>query len=287
MQKIFVTYGGGWRYKDTLKRIEKEAKSLGIFDKVICYKPEDMPLSVQASPLKIYERGDGYWSWKPYVIWKTLQDYPSAIVVYADAGCKLLPNFEEWNSWFNLMQTYETITFRYRADYTYPWEQSGECKTTNREWTKKSMIDYFEPLIGNKEWLAESQLWAGCVIAHNKDNLLIRMWLDIMFMRPDLIIDVFGTEVLQQNKLFIDHRHDQSLLSAISTYFENKSNNVVKILPETAESQKANAAVVAARIIKKEVEPIRTRIIRFIKSTIGDDTYEVLRGRRRLFNFYM
>ena len=272
MQKVFIAYGSG-DYLKSLHRIGKEAKKLGIFSKVILYTEKDMPQFIQASPLKAYGRGDGYWVWKPYIIWKTMQEYPNSIVVYADSGCTLKPNYEEWNKWFDLLETYDTLSFRYRLDYVYPWQQGNKTvMNTNVQWTKMSLIRYFNPMIGNRDWLHEGQVWGGLVLACRKSKL-IKMWMDIALMHPELIIDCFGNEIVEQADDFKEHRHDQSVLSALCSYWKNR-DNVVKVLAETAESSK-NAAVLATRIhLFINPTPLKTRVIYKIKKTLGGKRYD-------------
>lgn len=272
MKKVFIAYGTG-AYKKSLRRIGKEARRLGIFSKVILYTDKDMPAFIQASPLKAYERGNGYWVWKPYIIWKTMQDYPDSIVVYVDCGCTLQPNMKEWNRWFELLETYDALTFQHRSDFVYPWQKEGKIRSRGAEWTKSSLIEYFDSLIGNRDWIECGQVMGGIVLACRNSGL-IKMWLDITLMRPDLLMDCFGNEIVQQEECFIEHRHDQSLLSALCAYW-SKEGNSVKVLPETAESR-SDSAVVASRI-KEEYSnhaiPLKTRIIRMAKRMIGEKGY--------------
>ena len=222
-----------------------------------------------------YSKGYGYWGWKSYLIWKTLQEYPQSIVVYADSGCCLHNNMEEWNNWFELLETYDTITFQYRHDYVYYWQKMDESlKLINAQWTKYSMIRYFDNMIGNRDWLEEEQVMGGIVLAC-RNSKLVNMWKDIVLMHPELIIDCYGNELKDQLECFREHRHDQSLLSALCAYWSTKGT-VVKILPETAESCKDTAAVAAMRIKtqKKPTIPLKTRIIRRLKDMIGNKIYD-------------
>ena len=271
-QKVFIAYGSGG-YLKSLHRIGKEAKKLGIFSKVILYTEKDMPLFIQASPLKAYKGGNGYWVWKPYIIWKTMQEYPNSIVVYADSGCTLQSNMEEWNKWFELLETYDTLAFRYRLDYVYPWQEEDDgVMTTDAQWTKMSLIRYFDSMIGNRDWLQEGQVMSGVVLAC-RNSKLIKMWLDITMMHPELIIDCFGNEIVEQSADFKAHRHDQSVLSALCSYWRDKGR-VVKVLAETAESCK-DSAVIATRIrIFKNPIPLKTRMIYKIKGAIGTKRYD-------------
>lgn len=271
MTKVFISYGSEG-YLQSLKRIAKEAKQLGIFDKIITYQPKDMPEYIKASPLKAYQRGNGYWIWKPYIIWHTMMEYPNSIVVYADAGCTLQDNMEEWMSWFDIMERYDTIAFQYRHEYQYPWESFGHCSTTNLEWNKESLIKYFDPLMKNRDWLEKKQVWGGVIIA-GRSSKAIKMWLDISLLRPDLIYDVFGNESDGQSSAFKEHRHDQSVWSAVSMYL-SQSGHIIKILPETAESD-PKAAIVATRKCNsvKQIPP-KTRIISSAVRIMGQSRYQ-------------
>lgn len=276
MTKVFISYGSEG-YEQSLRAIAREARHLGIFDKVITYGPKDMPSYINSSPLKAYKRGNGYWVWKPYIIWHTMMEYPKSIIVYADAGCTLHENLMEWNTWFSMMDEYDTLAFQYRNDYQYPWEPIYHCKTTNLEWTKEALVRYFDPLFGNRDWLLEGQVMSGIIVACRMSKA-IKMWLDITMMRPDLVFDVFGNETVEQHSAFKEHRQDQSVWSATAFYYAHKGN-VLKILPETAESV-SDAAVSATRRRNLEIRiPIKTRLIGQIKKRIGSQRYDWIHGK--------
>lgn len=274
MKKILIAYGSGG-YKQSLRRIGKEARKLGIFSKVILYTKKDLPPYILSSPLMAYARGDGYWAWKPYLIWNTMQRFPNDIIVYVDCGCTLYPKIEEWNNWFQILNEYDTLVFRYHLDHTYPWQKSLNCESIGTNWTKESLLRYFDPLFGDRSWSEQGQIWAGLVLARRQSKL-IKMWMDITLMRPDLILDCYGNEIVGQSESFKEHRHDQSLLSGLSYYWENK-DRVVKIIPETAESSKY-AAVVASRIHSEPKIPLKCKLARLLKRILGERNY-----RRILF----
>ena len=79
-QVVFISYANeAMAY--SLKRIGRQARKLGIFDEVILYTPADVPEYVRKSPLFACPRGAGYWSWKPALIYETLQKYAEGPVV--------------------------------------------------------------------------------------------------------------------------------------------------------------------------------------------------------------
>lgn len=89
MRKIFIAYGDiNCAY--SLKRIGHQARKLKIFDEIILYTPDDLPKSFKKTPLMQYSYGGGYWAWKPFIIYETLQKFDDGdIVCYVDAGCTL------------------------------------------------------------------------------------------------------------------------------------------------------------------------------------------------------
>lgn len=273
--KIFITYGDD-NFKDSVKRICKEAKLLGIFDKVISYNPKKLPKEIMQSPLMHYARGGGYWLWKPYVIWMTMQKYPNAIVVYTDAGCTLNKNYEEWNSWFEIMESTDTLFTQYCSDTDYGWDKIFHTSSVKiSTWTKRMTIEYFDKRFKSTEWYDYNKIWGGFVIAKNNSSF-IREWLDIMLAHPELVRDPEGDELNCQHDGFCTHRHDQSIITPLAYWYEKKTIGIVKIIPETAESRNT-AAVVATRIRTAVIKmPIKTRIIRFIQLIIGKSFYKKL-----------
>ena len=271
MKHIFITYGDE-KFKDTIKRICQEANSLRMFNKVIAYGPRDLPKNIMKSPLMHYARGGGYWLWKPYVIWKTMQRYPDAIVVYADAGCTLNKNYEEWNSWFELMKLTDTLFTQYRSAANYGWENIFKTSSVKiSTWTKRITIDYFDELLGSTEWHDCNKIWGGFVMAKN-NSFFIREWLDFMLIHPELVRDPEGKEVYEQYDGFVEHRHDQSIITPLAYLYQRKYPCVVKIIPETAESN-INAAVVASRIRSIPKIQLKSRLIKWIRVLIGDKLY--------------
>jgi len=271
-KKILIAYGTE-NFIDTLKRIGKEAKKLGVFDGVRLYTPNDLPLYIKASPLMAFKKGGGYWLWKPYIIWKTLQDCKEDdIVVYVDAGC-VLRQSQEWKQYLDQMENYNTILFHYREDFDYKWGEYWTYNSTKiKYWTKKSTLRYFDDMFQNIQWREYNKILGGFIITKGKNNQFIKEWLTISLMRPELIIDPFGKEVIEQTVFFNEHRHDQSIITPLAYFYLSKEK--ILILPETSESQRRTAAVAAERI-RNIHKPYKT-IIRFVKSLIGENLYHKL-----------
>lgn len=274
---IFISYGDE-NFKRSLKRISREARSLGIFDKVITYTPKDLSDEIKQSPLMNYKRGGGYWLWKPYLIWETMQKYPNAMVVYADAGCTLNKNFQEWKFWFEIMKNTDTLLTCYQPNVDYGWDMFDSQSVKIEVWTKRATIEYFDSLFNSSDWHNCNKIWGGFIIAKNKSRLLKDV-LDIMLSRPELVIDPTVGELYNQHSEFCQHRHDQSIITPLAYWYKMKNPNLVEIIPETGESSRT-AAVVASRIKDVNIIPLKTRVILHLKSILGERIYNFLHFRK-------
>ena len=276
-QKIFITYSNE-RFELSKKQILKEAEELGIFDKCIGYSPKDLPDCVKANPLMAFIPRGGYWCWKPYVIWKTIQDYPDAVVVYVDAGSKLQKG-KEWDEWFAMMDNYDTLLQHYRGDVDYGWGAlypGVTVSTTQNRWTKKSVLDYYDGCFNNQDWHEYPAIWAGFVITTGKSRV-IKEWFEMSLFHPDFFYLPYGREVYEQDEMYIENRADQSVLTAIAYMGIEKGWNV-KVVPEVSESTLV-ASVIAARRRIKPV-PVQTRIINWIKNLLGEKLYRTLHPKK-------
>lgn len=272
MKKIFISYGDK-RFTQSLKRLAKEAKALHRFDKVITYGPKDMPGAIKYSPLSIFKRGGGYWLWKPYIIYKTLQGCKDGdIVEYTDAGCHLQADSNEWKMYDECLKDHNAIFFQYRDIKYAGWEKFCKHKENNRSknlhWTKDITIDYFRQYDRNDDFLEYNELHGCHIIVKRCPETLffIGEWLRISILHPELIIDAFGPDVYHPSPTFNEHRHDQSIVTPLVYFYKDKLN--IEVMPETTESNTEHAAVVAARIKDKAFQNQWERFKYFVKRRI-------------------
>jgi len=270
MSNIFISYGDE-HFSESLERIEKQAQSLGFFDRVVAYTLKDLPPCITSSPLFAYKRGGGYWLWKPYIIHKTLQDCALGdVVYYVDAGCRLNDESEEWAQYRELMKEHDAIFFQYRSDFDYRW--AGLCSapqnnsTRIRHWTKPLTTDYFTKYFGSPSFLDYNKIWGGAMIVKKtKENRIIDEWLAISLFHPELVVDPFGEELSRLPDTFNVHRHDQSIITPLVYHYKDRQNIIV--LPETSESQQQTAAIIAERWRQSKMPfilTLKTRIYRLI-----------------------
>lgn len=278
MRKILISYGDG-RFKKSLRRLRKEGKKLNIFDEILMYTYEDLPIYIKSSPLFAFERLGGYAVWKSYIIYESLKKCKKGdILVYVDAGCSLQQS-QEWNVFFNLLKEGSTIIFKYRNDIDYGWKPAfgSNATTQNSAWIKKSVQEYFWPIFDDDKWLLGEKIWSGALILckGNNQNKLIEQWFKLTILNPELSMDVYGNELRNQDVNFVEHRHDQALLGILAYYFKDKQE--IFFLDETAESKKDNAAIIASRLKDEIKEPLNVKTKRFVKSLIGEKSIDKLK----------
>ena len=267
MKKIFISYADdNMRY--SLKRIGKQAKKTGIFDEVILYTPDMLPPYIKESPLMTYSRGGGYWAWKPVIIWETLQKYDDGdIVVYVDAGCSLRKSSKWVEYWNMLSNNHNTIVFQFKDEMPI-WKYWGQTSTKIRYWTKLSTFRYFEGLLSN--YGDYNKIMGGFIICRGKNNSLIKHWLDITLLHPELIMDPSVEEIKEQLPSFAFHKHDQSIITPLAHLYSPE----VLILPETSEMKIENAAVFASRIrAKTRSDYFVLRLKYYLRKCLGNKLF--------------
>ncbi len=259
MANIFISYGDE-RYYESLARIKKQAKASKLFDKVIAYTPKDLPDYIKSSPLFVFHRGGGYWVWKPYIIYATLrQCNVGDVVYYADAGCTINAKSHEWEILTQLIEKHSSIFFHYRSNYDYGWERYCTRPDNNsvaiKHWMKPTVTEFFKKWFGNDNFLSYAKILSGFCVVKKEDpkeiNRVIEDWMKIALFYPSFFIDAWGAELANLPDTFNVHRHDQTVLTLLAYYYKDKFN--VAIVPETLESDKENAAIVATRWIQEKM----------------------------------
>jgi len=271
MKKIFIAYADE-NLAYSLKRIGRQARNLGVFDEVILYTPAELPDYILKSPLMKYKYGGGYWAWKPAIIYETLQSHEDGdIVVYVDAGCTLNKS-SEWDLMFKLMEEYDTICFHYDANMPV-WEKFGNTSTQIKYWTKMNSLAFLNNYFNDKEYQNALKVMGGILFFKKKDNNLLKRWLDIVLHYPEVILDPSADE--EQPVGFAKHKHDQSILTALS-YYDNKTLS----LPEIIETNDETSFVCASRIRAKNYEQyVWLMIKRRMRSLLGDGIIDCIKSR--------
>jgi hypothetical protein len=154
------------------------------------------------------KRGGGYWLWKPYLIFKTLNEIPeNDILLYMDAGGVIIKPID---SLIPQLINHDIILF----DMNIP----------NKQYTKKLLFQMMN-MDNEISWNA-NQIQANILLIKNTKFArdFISEWL-YWSEKSNAIMDSDRKDEYHE---FIDHRHDQSIISLLSLNYRNK----LKILPD-------------------------------------------------------
>lgn len=206
---VAINYANA-KYRQTQKFNSATAIRKGRVDKVISYSPKDVDREFRRKNKRILsqERGNGYWLWKPYFIWKTLKNLQdNDYLVYLDSGAF------------------------YRKDVRYlirAMEADGqdimvfELPFKEFRYTKRDVfvcMDCDEPEYTN----TNQRMATMVIIKKTKDTLaFVQEWLD--YGQADNIITDEKNHLGKDNyEGFIDNRHDQSIFSLLSKKYKLKA----------------------------------------------------------------
>jgi hypothetical protein len=151
-------------------------------------------------------RGGGYWLWKPYIIGKTLKTLdPGSILFYIDSSYTFSAPFDLGHVEKNDIQIWKN--------------KPNEPVYKMKEYCKMDVID---PNTSDME-----MCWAGAIVLKNTlySTNLIEEWLQLCNIQT--ITDT--PSILPNSPEFIEHRHDQSLLSVVLHRF----NVELSFMPNT------------------------------------------------------
>lgn len=218
---VLITFGDGdLRYKRAARRLCKEAKSLGIYRHAI---PLDLAWLRNADP-EVYafvrrcldqgvRRGVGFWLWKYSAILWASREFPGYLVHYLDAGHSVTSDWRA-RSWIG-------TALREASD-------SGAAATRladnlEFQWTKREVFDRLDPA---RIFSATNQIDASTVILGGAFTKQVAEEIRALGLEKSGIL-INDDLWLPQGPGFIEHRHDQSLLSL---YWKSRG------LPETSSS---------------------------------------------------
>lgn len=198
-EKIWlISYASNGVYIQNQNNLNMSASMTQAFDVIISYQPHHIDPEYYEKHKEILSqsRGVGYWLWKPYIILKTLEMMPeNDILFYVDRSAVFTDKI------------YALLEHAKKHDITlFPGF------TNNRRYMKKAIID--KMMNGNESILNKTQLEAGFLLLRNtaKTRQFIKEW-QFYCEDPELLTD--SPSKTGEYPDFIDHRHDQAILSAL------------------------------------------------------------------------
>ncbi|MFA5152766.1 MAG: hypothetical protein WC554_09420 [Clostridia bacterium] len=239
MKKVICTYGT-LDYIKSLELLEKTAYDIGKIDKVYVYTRawlETTEFYRKNQYILLQTRGSGYFCWKPFIILETFKNLKEGdIVLYMDAGISIIDTLQPL---FDLAQTLPNDG---KVIFKVP-----EVGTTHKakKWTKRDCF----VLTGcdeEKYWDAPMTNGAVSLWVKNEKNIeFLNEWQK--YLRDIRIISDEPNMCGKPNFVdFVDHRHDQSVLTILVTKYGYElfrdptqwGNNEISLFANSKYSQK-------------------------------------------------
>lgn len=211
--KHFITFGNeNFAYQK--QRLKRDATATGWFDSVNVYSPEDIAEFLQdyTEFVSNNKRGYGYWIWKPYVILKTLQQVAEGdLIFYVDSGSSIVSHKKNiFDSYVKRLEQEDVVVFKL-PDNVYTEQMFSKIDTLRHYSTPEKNLET------DLDFLTSGQVESGLFFCRNTDTTrkFVQEWLEgMLFENHRLVTDV--SEYKDSLPGFIEHRHDQSVLSILS-----------------------------------------------------------------------
>lgn len=170
-------------------------------EKVFAYMPEhiDPVFRIQFESTLNESRGVGFWLWKPYIIDRTLKDLQNGdYLIYSDAGVEFLDNV------------------KYIID-----RMDQDIFLFGNKWDHKNFCKMDAAMRINRKMTETKQCQASVIFIKVSDfsRMFIQHWLGWCCIKH-LIDD--SPSVAPNVPTFVEHRHDQSLLTEMAIYYDIK-----------------------------------------------------------------
>ena len=212
MKITFITYSSGEPYQTCAENLIRQASEK--FDNTIHYRPDDIKeFKSKNQHLWEYNKGDGFWIWKPYVIRRALDIVDEGdVIVYCDTKYEMTgdihsyikSHFENTEEDFFVLKTHHFVSSSIQIE---------------KMWSKGDAYH----LIGvdMEGDIDPYQIWSGfvCLKKNSKTIQIIDQWLD--YCQDERIISDNPNVFQENHHIFRENRYDQTVLSLVL-----KKNNV-------------------------------------------------------------
>ena len=145
------------------------------------------------------QRGAGYWLWKPYIIYKNLIELrDDDVLLYCDSGARFEKSFD--NYMFDLCRDDEKGMILFKDTHM------------QRTYTKRDCFVYMD--CDQPEYHDNSQLIASYQLMR-KTDFTMSFYAELLQWSEDerILTDIPNTSGHDNLPEFIDHRHEQSILT--------------------------------------------------------------------------
>lgn len=210
--------GGGQNYYNATTRVLHEMSQIKICNQLVKYTDADLKNDPgfwlkHKDFIENNKRGYGYWIWKPYLIWNTLNRMnENDTLIYLDGGCEVVNRPDSYNKLRGIINKCNDILYTSSGFDSYLF-------------TKMDLFEYMKTH-------DQVQCQAGVLIIKKTPIMMnfIKDWYNIA-CNYHLLDD--SKSLLPNHTDFIEHRHDQSIFSLLITAYNlNAENKTMRdILP--------------------------------------------------------
>jgi len=209
MKVYLVSYGSG-RFVEALGNLVGGARIMGVQEIRPWTRPMVHSLPLLAKHLTILSspRGDGYWLWKPLIIRQTLYEMAAGdVLIYLDAGMEMVADLAPLIA---LSDEHEIVLFaNHYDDIIHPG--APLC----RYWTRRDCFVHMD--LDDDTCYDAPMVDASCILVAKTTRgvAFCDEWLTYCSAHS-LVADGPNISGLPNLDGFIDHRHDQSVLSLLA-----------------------------------------------------------------------
>ena len=205
MKVILISYANKPFYKSQ-QQLKKSAYKYGV-DEVIDYN--DIWLKKQTAfyqknnHILSQKRGNGFWLWKPFIILDALKKMQlDDVLIHIDSGASFISSVTPL---VDLTKNKEIILFY-------------NNRHKNSAWTKRDCFYFMD--CDNDKFYNENQTLAGYIVCKKTPFVIsfLEEWLKYA-ENENILTDMPNICGLPNSENFIDHRHDQSILSLLATKY--------------------------------------------------------------------
>lgn len=214
-RKVLMAFGSLHIAKG-FPRFREQAEAMNVFDEINCYTEKDLDKDFKklwGRYLIPYSRGYGYWCWKPYLIYKTLERMKDGdILLYTDIGCFFNPKgLPRLNDYYEITKNSKSgiLGVRSQIDSYLPDQIHWE-----HYWTKGDVFDYFG--VRGDKLVTHTTQFESTITFFRKDMNTLKFVADWYKAYLDDYSLATDTPSKSPNfPEFVENRHDQSIYSML------------------------------------------------------------------------
>ncbi len=214
-----ISYADGNDIHFQNQRFLSASALLNCIDNVKQYSFADVDPAFVKKNIKIFgdrkNYGAGYYLWKPYIIYKALNEIPEGdIIIWADSGVNFLSPMTDYLK--EMVETKSDTVFFFSSQKYLEKHFPGKWNVGT--YTKRQALRYFD--MDNDKYRRTNSILIHIIIINNSKKMkqFYKEWLKVSQI-PEIIMTGPRAEDEYPNTT---HNHDQSLLGMLRVKYEKK-----------------------------------------------------------------